>query len=336
MRIRAPGASATPTAVSVDEIRDPTAVGAGIELLEQETVQLQPLPLRVRRVTLRLEDAAILLHSTNRRVRTRTSLRPGLLAWVAFGPRTRGTVNGLPVRPGMVLAAEPGVEIGFVSEAGWQSVAYLLSAWELGAHLAARRLEREFRLPRGVEILQVSPEQGHRLFAWGQRLAEFAARQPARFDLGRQERSAARAELLETLLATVAVAGDHEPGPGDRTRRAQSLVVKRAEDFALSRAGENLQVGDLCRAAGVSERTLQYAFKEILGTTPMAYLVRLRLHRVRRALLAARRGTTTVSAAALECGFWHFGEFSRAYRECFGELPSATLRRSPEPPGGSR
>lgn len=336
MRILAPGASATPAAVSVDEIRDPTAVGAGIELLEQETVQLQPLPLRARRVTLRLEDTAILLHSTNRRVRTRSSVREGLLAWVAFGPRTRGTVNGLPVRPGLVLAAEPGAEVGFVSEAGWQSVAYLVSARELGAHLAARRLEREFRLPRGVEILQVSPEQGHRLFAWGQRLAEFAARQPGRFDAGRQERSAARAELLETLLATVAVAGDHEPSPGDRSRRAQSLVVKRAEDFALANGGEPVQVGDLCRAAGVSERTLEYAFKEILGTTPMAYLLRLRLHRVRRRLLAAKRGSITVSAAALDAGFWHFGDFSRAYRECFGELPSATLRRKPEPLGRAR
>jgi hypothetical protein len=36
---------------------------------------------------------------------------------------------------------------------------------------------------------------------------------------------------------------------------------------------------------------------------------------------------TTAAAAAVEWGFWHFGEFSRAYKECFGELPSETLRR---------
>jgi transcriptional regulator GlxA family with amidase domain len=34
-----------------------------------------------------------------------------------------------------------------------------------------------------------------------------------------------------------------------------------------------------------------------------------------------------VSSIALDWGFWHFGEFSRAYRACFGELPSETLRR---------
>jgi len=91
-------------------------------------------------------------------------------------------------------------------------------------------------------------------------------------------------------------------------------------------------VSDLCRVAAVSERTLECAFKEAMGLTPMTYLIRLRLHRVRQALLAATQGSTTVSAEAFSCGFWHFGEFSRAYRQCFGELPSDTLRRKPGEP----
>ncbi len=66
-----------------------------------------------------------------------------------------------------------------------------------------------------------------------------------------------------------------------------------------------------------------------MGLTPTAYLIRLRLHRVREALLEATQGSTTVSAEALKWGFWHFGEFSRAYRNCFGELPSDSLRKEP-------
>ena len=95
---------------------------------------------------------------------------------------------------------------------------------------------------------------------------------------------------------------------------------------------------DLCQAAGVSERTLQYAFKEVMGMTPVAYLTRLRLHRVRQALRAATHCTTTVTAEALRWGFWYFGDFSRAYRECFSELPSDTLRRKPRaaPEPGNR
>jgi len=76
---------------------------------------------------------------------------------------------------------------------------------------------------------------------------------------------------------------------------------------------------------------LEYAFKEVMGLAPITYLTRLRLHRVRQALLEATHGSTTVSAEALNWGFWHFGEFSRAYKECFGELPSDTLRRKPGP-----
>jgi AraC-like DNA-binding protein len=70
-----------------------------------------------------------------------------------------------------------------------------------------------------------------------------------------------------------------------------------------------------------------------MGLSPRDYLVRLRLHRVRQALLEASQRTSTVSVEALKWGFWHFGEFSRAYKDCFGELPSETLRR---PPGGNR
>jgi transcriptional regulator GlxA family with amidase domain len=154
-----------------------------------------------------------------------------------------------------------------------------------------------------------------------------ALHQPGLFDDRAKQRFAAQDELLETLLATLRVADDFESTRSDRARQAQSLIVKAAEDYALSQRGDRLYVTDLCKVAGVSERTLEYAFKETMGLGPVTYLKRLRLHRVRQALLAASQGSTTVSAEALNWGFWHFGEFSRDYKECFGELPSETLRR---------
>jgi AraC family ethanolamine operon transcriptional activator len=54
--------------------------------------------------------------------------------------------------------------------------------------------------------------------------------------------------------------------------------VQVAEDYALSHTAERLYVTDLCEAAGVSERTLQGAFKAVMGMTPVAYLTRLGLH----------------------------------------------------------
>jgi AraC family ethanolamine operon transcriptional activator len=318
-----------PPAVTVVELSDITAVKAGIEPLDLDAVQLQSMPLRVRRVVVRLGAAAVVFQTTNLRVRTRTSVGQGLLAYVTFGPRTKGTVNGLPVRPGMMLAAESGAEGMFVVDAGWESIAFLLPPQDIRAHLAIRQRESDFRMPHGVEMLQVSTERAGRLFDWGKLLVDTAARSPALFNDVEKERDAARVELLEYLLATLGAAHDFEPARGDRTRQARNLIVRTAEDYALAHTGDHLHVSDLCRAAAVSERTLEGAFIEILGLTPMAYLIRLRLHRVREALLEATQGSTTVSAEALNWGFWHFGEFSRAYKDCFGELPSDTLRRKP-------
>jgi transcriptional regulator GlxA family with amidase domain len=166
------------------------------------------------------------------------------------------------------------------------------------------------------------------LFDWGKRLISTAARRPARFDR-RETRAAARAELLERLLSVLDGASVAPQARRDRTREAHGRVVKLAEDHALAHADEHPRVKDLCLAAGVSERTLEYAFREVVRMSPLAYLTRLRLHRVRRSLRAAPRGSTTVAAEALNCGFWHFGEFSRAYKACFGELPSETLRWRP-------
>jgi AraC family transcriptional regulator, ethanolamine operon transcriptional activator len=316
-------------AVTIVEIDDPTMTGAGIDLVDMDAVQLQSMPLRVRRVIVRLEAVTLVYHSTNARMRTRTSVREGRLAYVTFGPRALGSVNGLPVFPGLMLAVEPAAEGHFVVDPGYEAIAFLVHPQDIADHLAARGREADFRPPSGVEALQVDAGRVRALYDWGRRLVDIAAREPRSFEEGRKERAAAQVEGLETLLATLGAASGFEPTRSDRTRQAHSLIVKAAEDHALSRVDDPLQVTDLCRAAGVSERTLEYAFKEVMGLTPVNYLMRLRLHRVRQALLAATQASSTVSAEALKWGFWHFGEFSRAYKACFGELPSDTLRRAP-------
>ncbi|KAF0101778.1 MAG: AraC family transcriptional regulator [bacterium] len=312
-------------AVTVHDIDDPATVNAGIELLEQDAVQLQAQPLRARRVTVRLATATAVYHASNLRLRTRTSAHAGQLAYVVFGPQARGTVNGLLVRPGMMLAVAPETEATFVIDSGWESMSFLIPPQCLGEHLAGRQRDREFHPPEGVEALQVDEARARVLYDWGKRLVDAAMLDPALFNEYATEREAAQAELIETLLAALEVAHDFEPGRGDRTRQAQSRIVRIAEDHALSLPGANIYVTDLCKAAGVSERSLEYAFKAVMGLTPVAYLTRLRLHRVRQALLAAAPGSTSVSTEALRWGFWHFGEFARAYKECFGEYPSDTL-----------
>lgn len=90
---------------------------------------------------------------------------------------------------------------------------------------------------------------------------------------------------------------------------------------------ENLEVpmtvAEVCRHLGVSRRSLQYCFQNLLNTTPMAYLRAERLNGVRALLKSAN----SVTEAAAHWGFWHFGHFSQEYKKMFGELPSITFKR---------
>jgi transcriptional regulator GlxA family with amidase domain len=134
-------------------------------------------------------------------------------------------------------------------------------------------------------------------------------------------------ELVEILLATLRHAAGRKLDRRELAKQEQSRVVKIAEEFALSHLDERLYASDLCKVTALSERSLEYAFKETLGIAPVAYLARLRLHRVRDALQSESLDSRSITDIALGWGFWHSGEFSRAYKECFGELPSETRRR---------
>jgi AraC family transcriptional regulator, ethanolamine operon transcriptional activator len=315
-------------AVTVVELTEPTTSGETLEVADMDLVKLMSPGLRARRVIVRLEGGIVVYHRTNLRVRTRAAMIPGLVGYGTCGPRARGSANGLPLRPGTIWAAGAGAEIMFVLEPGYESVFVAFTPDEMKAHLQGRQREASLSMPRGAEILQRDPAAVRRFFTWGKRLVTTAERRPELFNARQETGAAAQVGLLEALLAALSATTDHRPSRKDDTRRTQSRIVKAAEDYALAHMGDRLYVTDLCKAADVSERSLEYAFKRIMGLTPVAYLTRVRLHRVRQALLAAAPGSTTVSAEALNGGFWHFGEFSRAYRDCFGELPSETLRRT--------
>ncbi|MDE2370873.1 MAG: helix-turn-helix domain-containing protein [Burkholderiales bacterium] len=315
-------------AVTVVDFTDPTAAGTGLELLAQDAVQLQTRAFHARRVTVDLDSAKVFFHATNHRVRTRTAAHQGLLAYVVFGPQTLGSVNGVPVRADLMLAVPPHTETGFVADAGWQSVAVLVAPAVLEAHLAARQRLDELRLPRRVEPMRAEVPLVRQLFDLGLRVVETAVQDPARFDDSAEERSSAQVELIEALLAALRSSSDTPLARSDLTRQMQSSIVKAAEDYAMARIGQRIYVSDLCQATATSERALEYAFKTVVGLSPVQFLARLRLHRAREALLLAPAGgAVTVSTIALDWGFWHFGEFARAYKELFDELPSDTLRR---------
>ena len=96
--------------------------------------------------------------------------------------------------------------------------------------------------------------------------------------------------------------------------------------FLESNADEPLTPHELARVGCMSVRTLHAAFQQTFGESPMAYLRRVRLDRVRAELLRRDRCPVSVTDVATRWGFFHQSRFAQQYRDRFGELPSRTLR----------
>jgi transcriptional regulator GlxA family with amidase domain len=73
-------------------------------------------------------------------------------------------------------------------------------------------------------------------------------------------------------------------------------------------------------------RTLDTAFQEVTGDSPMQFIKRRRLNAARHAL--SKGETESVKSVALDHGFWHLGRFAHEYQNLFGERPSETLSRA--------
>jgi AraC family ethanolamine operon transcriptional activator len=132
---------------------------------------------------------------------------------------------------------------------------------------------------------------------------------------------AIRQEVLETLAPVVVEQLDEKRNHHAPHRHL--IHVRRAREFALEHPDTPLQVQDLCRELRISRRVLQDSFRAVLGVSPLWYLRTLRLDGARRALLAG----CPVGQVVEQWGFWHWSRFSHDYRQLFGELPSATLKR---------
>jgi transcriptional regulator GlxA family with amidase domain len=103
-------------------------------------------------------------------------------------------------------------------------------------------------------------------------------------------------------------------------------LLRRALSYIHDNAHHDISVNDIAEAVNVTPRSVQYAFRRYLGTTPLEYLRRIRLDQAHKDLIAADPTVDTVMAIAGRWGFSHAGRFSRIYKQTFGTPPSRTLR----------
>lgn len=135
------------------------------------------------------------------------------------------------------------------------------------------------------------------------------------------------AQFEEALMVSLLGTLPHNQNAAREPRNAVTPgFVRRAEAYIEHNAHLPLTAGDIADHAGVSMRSLFAGYRKYRNTSPMQYLREVRLAAV-HAELSRPGPDTTVTQTALRWGFTHLGQFSAAYQQRHGELPSATLRR---------
>ncbi|MDH3226561.1 MAG: helix-turn-helix domain-containing protein [Thermoleophilia bacterium] len=215
-----------------------------------------------------------------------------------------------------VLVAPAGTELLGSHPAGWPVVVVKLNASTLDEVTADLGLESRFPDKRTPVRLSTA---GPAALSVMERFAAAAFRPEV---VGSASFEAEVAEFVALGLD-----GEQEPQAGRDQSRARSFsVMADADSFGEEQRWRGVSVSAVCRAIGASETRLRRAFRDVVYCSPKRFLTLRALNAARAVLVESSPATTTVSEVAVEFGFWHFGRFSRDYRELFGELPSVTLR----------
>ena len=129
-------------------------------------------------------------------------------------------------------------------------------------------------------------------------------------------------EKLMELLTTCLV--ESLPSKIDKANSYQKF--SKIIDYIHGNLSETSTVYQICENTKIPERTVRRLISKKYGLSPKVYLNRLRLNEVRRNLKSNAKNLNVVQSA-MEYNFWHMGQFSRDYKNLFGELPSKTINK---------
>lgn len=233
-----------------------------------------------------------------------------------------GWYGGRPLSEQNIMLLVGGDNVVFRTPRALDLVAITLPREALLEHLDATETPLRHHAHH-TGLWTAPPEQTRRLREFLCTLLQSLATTPEILRHG-EMRDALRQAVLAT---TVSIFGkDEEALPRSRTIVGRQNLVARAKDYMMAHIDQPITIPELCKELGVSRRTLQYCFNEVLELNPVAYIRTLRLNGVRRELKSTSPVTATIQDIAARWGFWHLSRFAAEYRAHFGELPSQTRR----------
>ncbi len=238
--------------------------------------------------------------------------------------------TGLEVSPSHIVAYSPSATHYHRSEGPTRWGSMSLTNDDL-ATMGFAITGRDMVPPKATHLVRPNIQNMDRLRALHNVAGWLARTSPTVLDNAELARALENA-LLHAMIVCLAESSPAELTSGGRHHRA---IISRFEQFLAENPDRPSYLAEVCAAVGASQTVLRVVCQEHLGMGPMRYLWLRRMHLVRRALLRATPGATTVTEVAMNFGFWELGRFSVAYRRLFGELPLASLHRPPRELPGS-
>ncbi|NNJ97760.1 MAG: AraC family transcriptional regulator [Gammaproteobacteria bacterium] len=291
--------------------------------LDIEPLQLSRGRLELGFATLAFEDLAITRLDCNRKVSDRLHMDPSwLLLVVQLAPQRWGA-QVAPAESLTVIApdteyrtgvpdgfrcAEAAIRLDLADELGLGRLSQLKGAEAIIPISAAAARSAEHR---ANQLLGVSASNGLAV-------------------IGGETAQALRDGCLDFLCFLRGVAFSTTRGRASfastEGKHRFTLVEDALQIIETAPVEQPPSVAILATTLNTTRRTLLNAFQETLGTSPSRYMLARRLNGVQRDLHCGK--SPTVTDAALDYGFEHFGRFAYHYRTLFGEMPSATLKRA--------
>jgi AraC family ethanolamine operon transcriptional activator len=309
--------------VELYRFNDIDALGEHLSGWKIEPVQLSAGELDLTLATLKMSDIAVSAIACNRLVADRAGIDPNWLQVVLLLAPQRW--NGYEAPPSSLVLLAPGSDHRDVVPEGFRCVELAVAAELAGAVGLDRWLT-----VRGDEAIYPLREPTTRIAAgWIHSLLAPEATNPL-LDVALKGGVAVRERAIELLLylsgASASTARAAAPEPVAKRLARYDLTCAALAIIDSMEVDADLTVAQLAHRVGVTGRTLQMAFHDVLGVSPSRYRLARRLHAARQQL--GRGQAPSVTDAALGVGFDHLSRFARHYRTLFGEPPSQTLRRA--------
>jgi AraC-like DNA-binding protein len=306
---------------SLSDVLDLRRIARGVNM---EVTQLDAGTFESDVVQLKVHNVLASRITTNRRLRLQGNLRFLTFSFLGRGPESP-TWHGISAEPSDILAADAGEYFDLVVPPGTKAycVSVIGDAEVMLRHLGGPILAKKLRgsaLPIPCDLHAI------------QQLGEWFTERYQGFKGDSSLRGGSAMKLKQAFLRRLAAClrtGRPVSSPGNSTATKRADVVRRVEQHLLDNLALPQTVDDLCRGAGTSRRTLEYAFKDYFGTSPRQFIKALKLNAARNDLLYTQYGSGQVTSIASGWGFTHMGQFSSDYRRMFGESPNKTLRRNP-------